>query len=150
LIRTHIIPCALPRSRADDLNRSSGTIYTRVLVQHWRVLRQGGRHWLSQKAGTFLSDLWLREHPVPKGIHSHSIDAAQQGFWKACDTTHGLRKAGIKANFPHWTKKYRTTIWKGTGFEREGDTIRLSGGGPGSTHEENPRFYAIPIIRIIL
>jgi hypothetical protein len=129
VIRTHIIPCSLPRARAEELNRSSGTIYTGVLVQHWRVMRQGGHHWLSKKAGTFLSDMRLRERPVPKGIHSHSIDAAQQGFYKACDTTHALRRAGIKANFPRWTKKFRTTIWKNTGFQREGDTLKLSGGG---------------------
>jgi putative transposase len=130
LIRTHVIPCELPRARADDLNRSSGTIYTSVLVQHWRVWRQGGRHWLSKKAGTFLNDLRLRDRPVPKGIHSHSIDAAQQGFYKACVTTRSLRKAGFtEARFPHWTKRFRTTIWKGTGFKREGDTLKLSGGG---------------------
>ncbi|MBV8315221.1 MAG: hypothetical protein JOZ53_09810, partial [Planctomycetaceae bacterium] len=71
------------------------------MVRHRRVWRQGGRHWLSEKAGTFLSDLRLREQPVPKGIHSHSIDAAQQGFYKACETTGGLRKAGFTgARFP--------------------------------------------------
>jgi putative transposase len=112
------------------LNRSSGTIYTAVLVQHWRVWRQGGHHWLSEEAGTFLSDLRLRERPVPKGMHSHSIDAAQQGFYKACVTTRALRKAGFtEARFPHWTKTFRTTIWKNTGFKREGDTLKLSGGG---------------------
>lgn len=40
-----------------------------------------------------------------------------------------MRRAGIKANFPRWTKKFRTTIWKNTGFNREGDTLKLSGGG---------------------
>ncbi len=145
MIRTHILPCGLPRARADDLNRSSGTIYTAVLVQHWRIWRQGGRHWLSEKAGTFLSDLRLRECPLPKGIHSHSIDAAQQGFYKACVTTRAVRKAGFtEARFPHWTKTFRTTIWKNTGFKREGDTLRLSGGG--RTKKEREEFeISLPI-----
>ncbi len=138
MIRTHILPCGLPRPRADDLNRSSGTIYTAHLVQHWRVWRQGGRHWLSETAGTFLSDLRLRERPVPKGIHSHSIDAAQQGFYKACVTTRAVRKAGFaEARFPHWTKKFRTTIWKHTGFKRYGDTLKLSGGGRSKKERED-------------
>jgi putative transposase len=55
-----------------------------------------------------------------------------------------LRKAGIKANFPHWTKKYRTTSWKNTGFKREGDTLKLSGGG--RTKKEREEFeISIPI-----
>jgi hypothetical protein len=55
LIRTHILPCTIPRGRADELNRSSGSIYTAVMVQHWRIYRQGGRHWLSKYAGKFLN-----------------------------------------------------------------------------------------------
>jgi len=44
VIRTHILPCELPRATADDLDRQSGTIYTGVMVQHWRVMRQGAYH----------------------------------------------------------------------------------------------------------
>ncbi|MBV8076086.1 MAG: transposase [Planctomycetaceae bacterium] len=115
------------------------------MVRHRRVWRQGGRHWLSEKAGTFLSDLRLREQPVPKGIHSHSIDAAQQGFYKACETTGGLRKAGFTgARFPCHTKEFRTTIWKDTGFKREGDILKLSGGGR-TKKEREERSVALSI-----
>jgi putative transposase len=144
MIRTHILPCTIPRARADELNRSSGTIYTSVMIQHWRVYRQSGRHWLSMYAGRFLGDWRLRDRPVPKGIHSHSIDAAQEGFYNACETTRALRKAGIKAKFLHRTKKYRTTIWRKTGFKREGDTLRLSGGG-GTKKDREAYDIVIPI-----
>lgn len=32
MMRTHILPCALPSHVADALNQASGAIYTRVLV----------------------------------------------------------------------------------------------------------------------
>jgi hypothetical protein len=47
MIRTHILPCTLPRTRADDLNRSSGTIDTGVLAADWRLVRKKGL-WLSE------------------------------------------------------------------------------------------------------
>jgi putative transposase len=123
LIRTHIIPCGLPRDRADALNLESGSISTGILVAHWRVLRRK-RHWLSEKSGTRWSD---RRTDAP--MHAHTIDAAQQGFYKACTTTRALRRAGfVEAKFPHWPKKFRTTIWKATGFRRVGDTLVLSNG----------------------
>src|SRR5262249_45362663 len=34
MIRTHAIPCHLPRTLADALNAASGAIYTGVLVAH--------------------------------------------------------------------------------------------------------------------
>jgi hypothetical protein len=95
VIRTHIIPCKLPRAQADALNRESGRVYTGVLVAHWRIVRRKGL-WLSQKAGTRWSD--TRTTAV---MHAHTIDAAQQGFYKACVTTRALRKAGfVDAQFP--------------------------------------------------
>jgi putative transposase len=126
MIRTHILPCTIPRARADALNRSSGTIYTGILVAHYRTLRRKGI-WLSEKSGTRWSD-----SRTEAGMHAHSIDAAQQGFYKACVTTRALRKAGIaEARFPHHRKKFRTTIWKNTGIKRRGDTLELSNGRKG-------------------
>ena len=123
MIRTHIIPCDIPRVQADALNLASGSVYTGVLVAHWRVLRRKKR-WLSEKSGTRWSDT-----RTTAKMHAHSIDAAQQGFYKACDTTRGLRRAGFtEAKFPHWTKKFRTTVWKTSGIRRIGDTLVLSTG----------------------
>jgi putative transposase len=123
LIRTHVIPCDLPKIQADALNMASGRIYTGVLVAHWRVLRRKDR-WLSEKSGTRWSD---RRTDAP--MHAHTIDAAQQGFYKACVTTRALRKAGfVETKFPYHSKKFRTTIWKATGFRRVGDTLVLSNG----------------------
>jgi putative transposase len=124
MIRTHILPCALPRPVADALNRASGAIYTSVLVCHWRVVRHKG-HWLSEKAGTRWSDSQL---PV-KPLHAHSLDAAQQGFYHACRTTRALRKVGMpEATFPHWRKRFRTTIWKNTAIKKVGAMLTLSNG----------------------
>jgi putative transposase len=124
MIRTHVLPCALPRAIADALNQASGLIYTQVLVSHWRVVRHKD-HWLSEKAGTRWSDSRL---PV-KPLHAHSIDAAQQGFYKACATTRVLRKAGFpEAKFPHWRKRFRTTIWKNTAVRKAGAVLTLSTG----------------------
>jgi putative transposase len=124
MIRTHILPCRLPRHRADALNLASGAIYTSMLVRHWRVVRHQG-HWLSEKAGTRWSDSRLPSKP----LHAHSIDAAQQGFYNACRTTWALRKAGMaEAKFPHWRKRFRTTIWKNTAIKKADAVLTLSNG----------------------
>jgi len=124
MIRTHILPDTLPTSVADALNRASGHIYTQVLVSHWRVMRKQD-HWLSEKAGTRLSDSRLAVQP----LHAHSLDAAQQGFYRACTTTRALRKAGFPAaKFPHWCKRFRTTIWKNTAIKKDGAVLTLSTG----------------------
>jgi putative transposase len=124
MIRTHVLPCQLPHAVADALNLASGQIYTSVLVTHWRVYRRH-EHWLSQYGAMKLNDAM---HGM-KGLHAHTIDAAQEGFYKACLTTRTVRKAGLaKARFPHWRKKFRTTIWKQTAIKRRGDWLELSNG----------------------
>lgn len=136
MIRTHILPCALPRTVADALNLASGAIYTQVLVTHWRVVRHQG-HWLSEKSGTRWSDSRLAVKP----LHAHTIDAAQQGFYNACRTTRALRKAGYPAaKFPHWRKRFRTTIWKTTAIRRDGPRLTLSNG-----KSTRPCTLAIPV-----
>jgi hypothetical protein len=72
VIRTHTIPCRIPREIADLLNRASGRIYTGILVAHYRVRRRKD-HWLSLTSGTRWSD-WRGT----AAMHAHSIDAAQQ------------------------------------------------------------------------
>jgi IS605 OrfB family transposase len=106
VIRTHTIRCRIPREVADLLDLASGRIYTGVLVAHYRVWRRSD-HWLSQWSAKRWDD-----YRATAPMHAHSIDAAQEGFYKACVTTHALRKAGFpEANFPYHRKKFRTTIW---------------------------------------
>src|SRR5215216_892267 len=110
MIRTHIIPCALPKAAADALNRESAHIYTRTLITHYRVYRKRGnktRHWLSARAGEKLNDYLTRDDPPL--LHAHSKDAAQQGFYAACKTAKTNRHRG--ANYPHKRKRWRTTVW---------------------------------------
>src|SRR5204862_7318032 len=108
VIRTYIIESKLKREIADALNLNSGRIYSGIVARHWRLLKQKGL-WLSEKSLTKLSDLRLASRDLP--MHAHTIDAAQQGFFKAYKTTRALRKAGFaEAKFPWRTKKFRTTI----------------------------------------
>jgi putative transposase len=127
MIRTYTIPCQLPREQANAFNRASGAIYTGVLVTHWRVVRKKAR-WLSERAGTRLSD----SRRAGTALHAHTIDAAQQGFYKACAVTRALRTSGFpQAKFPYHPRKFRTTIWKNTAIRRQGDVLILSGGRGG-------------------
>ena len=109
MLRTHTLPCQLRKTEADAFNAASGAIYTRTMVDHWRVYRQTG-HWLSSKAGERLNDYRTRDDtPL---LHSHSKDAAQQGFYHACTAAHAARKVGVDARFPRKRKRWRTTVWK--------------------------------------
>jgi putative transposase len=113
----------LPRGVADALNAASGAVYTGIMVWHWRILRRKGR-WLSEGAGRRFGDT-----RIAVAMHAHSIDAAQEGFYKACAVTRAVRKAGFAdVRFPYHRRKYRTTIWKATGIRRQGDTLVLSNG----------------------
>jgi putative transposase len=119
MIRTHILPCGLPRAEADALNRESGRIYSDVLVTQYRVYRHKGV-WLSRGASEKVND-----SRSGTSLHAHSRDAAQQGFHLACKTAKANRGQGAK--YPHKRKFYRTTVWKATGIKREeGDRLRLA------------------------
>ena len=119
MMRTHILPCALPRAEADALNRESGRIYSDTLVVQYRVYRRKGV-WLSRGASEKLND-----SRSPTFLHAHSRDAAQQGFHLACQTAKANRRQGAK--YPHRRKFYRTTVWKATGIKREQGRLRLAG-----------------------
>lgn len=136
MIRTHILACKLPQAKADALNLLSGRIYSGIVSRHWRLLKQKNL-WLSQKSLTKLSDLRWSDRDLP--LPGHTIDAAQQGFFKACQTTRALRKTGQPdAHFPWHTPKYRTTVWKNTCIRQRGEKLELSTGAG------NPKF-SIPL-----
>ena len=139
MIRTHILPCTIPRARADELNRASGTIYTGVLVAHRRLVRKKGLR-SSEASGTRWSD-----SRTDARMHAHSIDAAQQGSSPACDVTRASRTAGIaEAKFPDRRKELRTTVRKTSGIQREGNILRSSGGGR-TKEERDERALEVPI-----
>ncbi len=119
--RTVYFRCNLPKAAADALNRESGRIYTQVKVEHYRIYRQTG-HWLSQYDAMRLNDFYNRQRQ--SFLHAHSVDAAQEGFYKACKTAKANRLDG--ANYPHRNKTYRTTVWKNTGIRRRGDVLLLA------------------------
>lgn len=116
MILTEVFRATQPKSILDECNMESGRIYTRTMVEHWRIYRNKGV-WLSSGMDEKYNDFLY-----PTSLHAHSRDAAQQAFAKAVKTTHALRKAGFpEAQFPHKAKYWKTTIWKNTGIRvREG------------------------------
>ena len=118
MLRTQIFPCRLPQAEADALNRESGRVYTETVVWHYRVYRHTG-HWLSQGAAEKLGDYFSGTT-----LHAHSRDAAQQAFYKACETARANRSAG--AHYPHHLRRYRTTVWKNTGIRLREGRLRLA------------------------
>ncbi len=125
MIRTVIIPCKLNKETCDGLNLASGRIYSGIVSRHWRLLKRKGL-WLKEKSLTRLSDMRPSVQAMP--LHAHSIDAAQQGFFKACVTTRAIRKVDPSVNFPWRSKKFRTTIWKNTAIKLVNGIVRLSNG----------------------
>jgi putative transposase len=121
MIRTQTLPCILNRELADSLNRESGRIYTGVMVSHWRALRHSG-HWTSPFRAMKWAD-W-RDREVSALLHSHSIDAAQEGFYKACKTAKACKDIGGK--YPRKRKMFRTTVWKNTGIRKRDGHLTLS------------------------
>jgi putative transposase len=122
MIRTHYFRAHIARSLGDALNAESGRVYTDALVRHWRVYRRHG-HWLSRKAASKLQDAELGPSPL---LHSHSFDAAREGFYSACKTARECRKQGLDNKYPYRRKRFRPTAWKSSAIRLDGDTLLLS------------------------
>jgi len=126
MIRVHQFTCSLPRPEADALNRESGRIYSQVMVTHYRAYRGSGV-WLSQYAAMKLADFYDTQAERSRLLHAHSVDAAQEGFYKACKTARACKQVGLKnAHHPYKRKCYRTTIWKKTGIRVEAGLLLLA------------------------
>ncbi|PJF43821.1 MAG: hypothetical protein CUN55_07135 [Phototrophicales bacterium] len=112
-VRTYQFACQLPQSKTDALNMESARIYNAVMVEHWRIYRKKGV-WLSQSVAEKLNDNY--DADTSKLLHAHSIDAAQQAFYKACKQVHTRRKQGDDhVRFPYKRRRFRTTVWKSSG-----------------------------------
>ena len=121
MLRTVQFACTLPKGEADALNAESGRIYTDMLVRHYRLYRKQGV-WLAPRSGERLEDTL----GGPTTLHAHSRDAAQQGFYKACKTARAGIAAGMDTKYPHWRKRFRTTIWKRPkGLTRKASSLLL-------------------------
>lgn len=123
MIRTIYFHCDIPKITANVLNAESGRIYTQVMIEQYRIYRKKGI-WLSPNSQERLNDCYNASRPSI--LHSHSIDAAQQGFSNACKTTREACRNGFDAKYPHKRKYYRTTIWKKTGIRFKNGEILLS------------------------
>ena len=119
---THQFACHISKSLADSLQMESARIYNAVMVEHWRIYRKKDK-WLNRNLAEKLNDNY--DYKTPKLLHSHSIDASQQAFYKACKTITAQRKSGMDAKYPKRRKRYRTTIWKSTGVYRVEDGVML-------------------------
>ena len=126
MIRTFSFPCPLPKPEADALNRESGRIYTCALVEHYRIYRQTG-HWLSPTGLEKLVDFYDAQDGQERLLHAHSMDAAEQGFPKACKTAKACKQLGLSdAHYPHKRKFWRTTIWKNSGIRAQDGVLFLA------------------------
>jgi putative transposase len=121
MIRTVQFACSLPKSEADALNQESGRIYSDMLVSHYRLYGKQGV-WLKPGNGERWEDL----HGGPTTLQAHCRDAAQQGFYKACKTAKACRELGLDVKYPHWCKRWRTTIWKKSGIRRQEGVLLLA------------------------
>ena len=111
--RTYQFACQLAPAQADALNMESARIYNAVMVEHWRIYRKKGI-WLRQGAAEKLNDNY--DADTARLLHAHSIDAAQQAFYKACKQVHTRRRQGDETvSFPYRRRRFRTTIWKSSG-----------------------------------
>jgi putative transposase len=95
------------------------------MVEHWRIYRHTG-HWLSPAALEKLMDFYDKQNGKTALIHSHSVDAAQQGFPKACKTAKACRKIGLYNRYPHKRKMFRSTVWKNTGISKDKNFLHLA------------------------
>ena len=124
MIVTQTIKAKQPRSILDELNRESGRIYSQVMAWHWRILRKHDL-WIQQGTAEKLNDFFNAS--LESMLHAHSIDAAQQAFYKACKTIKALKKSGDEtARYPHKRKYYRTTVWKNTGIRVKENVLFLA------------------------
>jgi len=121
MLRTVQFACPLSKAEADALNAESGRVYTDTLVRHYRVYRKQGV-WLAPRNGERLEDAL----GGPTTLHAHSRDAAQQGFYKACKTARACQQAGLDTKYPHWRKRWRTTLWKKSGITQNGERVWLA------------------------
>ena len=122
MVRVHCFRARVARALADALNAESGRVYTDALVRHWRVYRRH-RHWLSRKAASKLQDA---EFGPAALLHSHSLDAAREGFYSACQTARTCRKQGLDNKYPFRYKRFRPTTWKNTAIRKDGEALLLS------------------------
>ncbi len=122
MLRVHYFRANIAHILADDLNHESGQVYTDALVRHWRIYRRKG-HWLSRKAASKLQDAELG---APRLLHSHSFDAAREGFYAACKVARESRKRGLDTRYPYRRKRFRPTVWKRSAIRRKGDVLLLS------------------------
>lgn len=122
MILTWTLPAIQERETLDALNRESADIYNRVLTRHWRFYRKHGV-WMSQAKAERVDDALSSTTSL---LHSHSIDAAQQAFYKAIHTARPLRKQDKDVRFPFKRKRFRPTVFKSTQLKREGDHLRLA------------------------
>ena len=111
MIRTHMIPCHLPRAEADALSTESGRVYTLTLVWHYRIYRRKGI-WLSQGAAEKLGDFMSQTT-----LHAHSPMRCSRGSTKPAKRRRHASRWG-------WTPSTRIS---GSTIARRSGRIRAFG-----------------------
>ena len=112
MIRTHILPSTIPRAHADNLNRSSGEIYTGILVAT-------GDSCVRRAFGSPRSPARGGATPAPTSgcTPTRSTPPSKVSTRRASRPGRCARR-GTPKRSSRTGPRYRTTIWKNTGIKR--------------------------------
>jgi len=120
----------------NDLAIASGTVYRRVVILFYRILRKKG-HWLSANA--------MMKLIQSEFLHSQSTQAAVQAFYAALDSWRKRRKSDPQARMPRRRHKYYRILWKKSAIRIKDGNLILSN-GKGNSPFVIPWHWDIPCL----
>ena len=118
----------------DRLARSSGSLYSRVVVTYWRLVR---------KKGVFLSQYGMEKLCISNQLHAHTSDAIVGNFYSSIKSASARKKTGCTeaaingmnysprfclAKYPRRRKYFFKITWKSAGIKVKNGTLCLSNG----------------------
>lgn len=105
-----------------NLSRGAGELYSRTVVNFWRVVRKKDK-WL--KPSSLMR--WL-PNDSENTLHSHSADAVVQSFFRALDSWRKRRKSEKLAKPPRRRRYYYRVQWKSSAIKVKEGKLLLSNG----------------------
>ena len=110
--------------RLDELALEAGTIYSKVLIEFWRIVRHS-QHWLSKYK---MPKMQLGYEMSSGKLHSQTIQGLSEMFYEALDGWRELRKKDKSARPPYKRKQYQAIPFKQSAINLKNDVLRLSCG----------------------
>lgn len=104
----------------DSLARSAGELYTRTLVNYWRLVR---------KKQVFLSQYGMEKLCISSQLHAHTSDAIVGNFYSSIKSAKARKKAGsTEAKYPRRRKYFYKITWKSAAIKTKNGQLNLSNG----------------------